>query len=59
MNHGMKKLAILLLALGFLSSCNTSIGLGRDLRLLGEGMERKAHGGTFNDTVPEENVPTY
>ncbi|WP_411827150.1 hypothetical protein [Luteolibacter sp. AS25] len=25
-----------------LSSCNTTIGLGRDMRVLGEGMERKA-----------------
>ncbi|MFM2242989.1 MAG: hypothetical protein RLZ97_1844, partial [Verrucomicrobiota bacterium] len=27
-----------------LNSCNTMIGLGRDMRLLGTGMEHKAHG---------------
>lgn len=45
----MKKLFLCSLALVSLlmSSCNTFIGLGRDMRLAGEGMEKtavKAHG---------------
>ncbi len=31
----------------FLSSCNTTIGLGRDMRILGSEMERKADA-TYN-----------
>lgn len=44
-----------------LSSCNTAIGFGRDLRLLGTGMENKAHGRTWNgeEAPPQENLPTY
>lgn len=40
----MKTLLLLAAALTglALSSCNTAIGFGRDLRLLGEGMESKA-----------------
>jgi predicted small secreted protein len=37
------KLALLSIAVVFaLSSCNTMIGIGRDTRLLGEGMEKTA-----------------
>ncbi len=35
-------LATLSLLAVFSTSCNTTIGLGRDLRLLGEGMETSA-----------------
>jgi predicted small secreted protein len=43
-----------------LSSCNTAIGFGRDLRLLGTGMENKAHGKTWNGgEQQQENLPTY
>lgn len=44
-----------------LSSCNTAIGFGRDLRLLGTGMENKAHGRTWDggDQQSQENLPTY
>lgn len=44
-----------------LSSCNTAIGFGRDLRLLGTGMENKAHGRTWEggDQQQQENLPTY
>lgn len=43
-----------------LSSCNTAIGLGRDLRLLGTGMENKAHGRTWNgEEQTQDNLPTY
>ncbi|MBK1882536.1 hypothetical protein JIN85_08920 [Luteolibacter pohnpeiensis] len=43
-----------------LSSCNTTIGFGRDLRLLGEGMEKSANkvqgGGSSDDTY---GAPVY
>jgi predicted small secreted protein len=59
----MKKL-LALLALGAavtLSSCNTAIGFGRDLRLLGTGMENKAHGRTWDggQQQQQDNLPTY
>ena len=59
----MKKL-LDLLALGAavsLSSCNTAIGFGRDLRLLGTGMENKAHGRTWDggEQQQQDNLPTY
>lgn len=60
----MKKL-LALLALGAavsLSSCNTAIGFGRDLRLLGTGMENKAHGKTFDGGQQQQDsgsLPTY
>ncbi len=59
----MKKL-LALLALGaavFLTSCNTAIGFGRDLRLLGTGMENKAHGRTWDgqQQQQQDNLPTY
>jgi predicted small secreted protein len=58
----MKKL-LALLALGAavsLSSCNTAIGFGRDLRLLGTGMENKAHGRDWNgNQQQQDNLPTY
>lgn len=49
-----------LLVLG-LSSCNTMIGIGRDFRQLGAGLEHKAHGRTFDGSEPQqdENLPTY
>ena len=59
----MKKL-LSLLPLGAavsLSSCNTAIGFGRDLRLLGTGMENKAHGRTWDggQQQQQDNLPTY
>lgn len=42
--------AILLAIAGFaLTSCNTTIGLGRDMRILGAEMEKKADA-TYNGT---------
>ena len=60
----MKKLSVLLAlaAVVSLSSCNTAIGFGRDLRLLGSGMENKAHGRTWDggqQQPSEEALPTY
>ena len=43
-----------------LSSCNTAIGFGRDLRLLGTGMENKAPGRTWDGgEQQQESLPTY
>lgn len=43
-----------------LSSCNTAIGFGRDLRLLGSGMENKAHGRNWDgQEQQQDNLPTY
>jgi predicted small secreted protein len=38
----MKLAALSIVAVFALSSCNTMIGLGRDTRLLGEGVEKTA-----------------
>jgi predicted small secreted protein len=43
-----------------LSSCNTAIGFGRDMRLLGTGIENKSHGRTWEgQEQQQENLPTY
>lgn len=57
----MKKLALGIIAVMALGSCNTTIGLGRDLRQLGTGLENKAHGRDFNGQEPadDEHLPTY
>ena len=57
----MKTLVALALAALTLSSCNTMIGMGRDFRQLGEGLENKASGRKFDGSDPnqQENVPTY
>ena len=42
-----------------LSSCNTFIGMGRDMKLLGDGMEssaNKSQGGSSGDT---SGAPVY
>jgi len=55
-------LSSLLVAVGLLSSCNTTIGLGRDMRILGENMENQANksrgggGGSAQDT---SGAPVY
>lgn len=62
---GISMKALLLLAAAaaglLLSSCNTAIGFGRDLRLLGQGMEDSANkrnngGGGGGDT---SGAPVY
>lgn len=50
-----------------LSSCNTAIGFGRDMRQLGNGLENKAHGRDWNGNTPADqygnggggNLPAY
>lgn len=52
-------LAITGLAAIFGTSCNTTIGLGRDMRILGENMENQAvktRGGSADDT---SGAPVY
>jgi predicted small secreted protein len=58
----MKKVGLAIIAVFALASCNTTIGLGRDLRQLGSGLENKAHGKPFDGSDPEQdqgNLPTY
>lgn len=58
----MKKLFafLALAALVSLSSCNTAIGFGRDMRQLGTGLENKAHGRTWDGgDQQQESLPTY
>ncbi len=42
MQRIMKPILLGLIALASLPSCNTTIGLGRDMRILGAEMEKKA-----------------
>jgi len=52
-------LAIAGLAAIFGTSCNTTIGISRDMRILGESMENqaeKARGGSVEDT---SGAPVY
>jgi predicted small secreted protein len=54
----MKKICTALLLLGSLlslSSCNTFIGVGRDIEKLGEGMQNKADGKTWSGN--DRHVP--
>jgi len=62
----MKKLLALLAlcAAVSLTSCNTTIGFGRDLKLLGTGIGNKIQGKTWEggqqyDSGGGENLPTY
>ena len=41
----------------FSSACNTTIGVGRDMRILGETMENQAHK-TYHGTEPAEPADT-
>lgn len=52
-------LAVLALTSLALSSCNTMIGLGRDTRLLGEGMEKTAERSTGAGYGGGVNAPVY
>ena len=56
----MKKLLALLavLTVTSLTSCNTAIGFGRDMRQLGTMMENKAHGRSA-DSGGQDTLPTY
>ncbi len=51
-------LGIVMVAVTGLSSCNTTIGLGRDMRILGANMEnsanRKLHGDGGSTASPDD-----
>jgi predicted small secreted protein len=52
MKTTLKSVALGIIGLVALSSCNTTIGLGRDIRVLGTEMEKKAEqqaGGVGSD----------
>ncbi len=52
MKRTLKTVVIGIIALASLSSCNTIIGLGRDMRIAGSEMEKKAEqqgGGSSSD----------
>ncbi|MGC4015787.1 MAG: entericidin A [Luteolibacter sp.] len=55
--------ALLLLAAAatglILSSCNTAIGFGRDLRLLGQGMENSANKNNGGGGGDQSGAPVY
>jgi len=60
----MKKLLALLSLAGIvcLSSCNTAIGFGRDMREVGQGLDNKAHGRDWNGNTSDQsggNLPAY
>ncbi|MBN8460713.1 MAG: hypothetical protein J0M04_23020 [Verrucomicrobia bacterium] len=53
------KLIAALVVASLLGSCNTFIGMGRDMKILGDGMENsanKANGGGGGDT---SGAPVY
>lgn len=41
------------------SSCNTTIGLGRDMRILGENMETQANKARGQETPQDTGAPIY
>ena len=49
------------IALAALSSCNTTVGLGRDMRVLGTEMEKKAeqHTGGSDTEYQSGGAPVY
>ncbi len=60
----MKSILLIILAAAavFSSSCNTFIGLGRDMRIAGEGMEKtanKASGGGGGSDGDVSGAPIY
>jgi predicted small secreted protein len=55
----MRALSLLILAAGVLalSACNTTIGMSRDLRAFGAGVENVAHGRHFDGGAHAETPP--
>ena len=41
------------------TSCNTFIGLGRDMRIAGEGMEKAANKGSGGSSEDTSGAPIY
>lgn len=44
----MKKIVFLIVPVLALSSCNTVVGVARDIKTVGEGVENKAYGKQWN-----------
>lgn len=42
-----------------LSSCNTTIGVARDMRQAGEGLEKAAQGKQAGGSTEDAGAPTY
>lgn len=55
----MKKVLILIVSLFALNSCNTLIGLGRDMRQAGEGLEKTAKKSKGENAEGDAAAPTY
>lgn len=55
MNRSMKLFLLSLISIAALSACNTTIGLGRDMRVLGTEMEKKAEQAYGGNTDPAMN----
>lgn len=54
----MKYIVLLTIPVLALSSCNTVVGLGRDIKSVGDGVENKAYGKQWNGT-PRTRVTIF
>ncbi|MFM2198585.1 MAG: hypothetical protein RLZZ505_2017 [Verrucomicrobiota bacterium] len=61
MKSTLKSVTLGIIGLAALSSCNTTIGLGRDIRVLGTEMEKKAEQQTGGGSVDQQSggAPVY
>lgn len=61
MKRTLKTVSLGIIALAALSSCNTAIGLGRDMRVLGTEVEKKAEqsGGAATESSQTGAAPVY
>lgn len=61
MKNILKAVFLSVTALAALSSCNTTVGLGRDMRVLGTEMEKKAeqHTGGSDTEYQSGGAPVY
>ena len=59
----MKSILLGIISLATFTSCNTTIGLGRDMRVLGSEMEKKAdqtyNGGSGSTQEDSGGAPVY
>lgn len=57
----MKALSIIILAVAAMvsTSCNTMIGLGRDMRIGGEGLEKSAAKANGSSSDAHSGAPVY
>jgi predicted small secreted protein len=61
MKRTLKTVALGIMALAALPSCNTAIGLGRDMRVLGTEVEKKAEQGAGGAAADSQSgaAPVY